>query len=240
MLLKISIVEDNEEHRKNLEQLLNEYGKNKSIVMEINTFVSGEDYQAHRKQDEDLVFLDISMGGQNGIEVAKKLRKLDNDVLIVFVTDLSQYALQGYQVSALDYILKPIDYSKLALLMDRVVRQIEKKGEQTKISIKTDQGLYILLSDDLIYVEVIDHWLVFHMANGDTMKSFGSLKNVEALLDPRQFAKCNTCYLVNMKYIKLIQGYNLYLDNIEKPILISHPRKKEFLQRFTAYLGDNA
>lgn len=239
MLLKISIVEDNEEHRKNLQHLLEEYGEQKSIVMEISGFVSGEDYLAHRKQKEDVVFLDISMAGQNGIEVAKKLRQLDSDALIVFVTDLSQYALQGYQVSALDYILKPIDYPKLSLLMDKVILRVRREEEQTKISIKTDQGLYILLSDDLIYVEVIDHWLVYHLVDGTAMKSFGSLKNVEAKLNPNEFAKCNTCYIVNMKYVKLIQGYNLYLDNIDKPILISHPRKKEFLQKFTAYLGEN-
>lgn len=125
----------------------------------------------------DVVFMDIEMPHLNGMNAAKKMRRADPDVALIFVTHLAKYALQGYEVDAVGYILKPVDYFSLHRKLKQITGRCEKEGGE-EIFVKTVSGLVRISLRTLRYVEVLDHWLVYHTAHGDH-KVYGSIARAE-------------------------------------------------------------
>lgn len=120
--MKVAIVENEEKEIKNYFQLLKQYEKEMKQKVEVLIFKNGYDFIENYKNDIDCVFMDIDMPGINGLETSKKLRELDEDVIIIFVTNLPQFAIDGYKVQALDFLLKPLDYVNLKVELNKVNR----------------------------------------------------------------------------------------------------------------------
>lgn len=121
-IMKVAIVENEEKEIKNYFQLLKQYEKEMKQKVEVLIFKNGYDFIENYKNDIDCVFMDIDMPGINGLETSKKLRELDEDVIIIFVTNLPQFAIDGYKVQALDFLLKPLDYVNLKVELNKVNR----------------------------------------------------------------------------------------------------------------------
>lgn len=232
---RVAIIEDDADYSAYLSECLGKYSIEKGVSFGIKTFTKGESFLDNYRQVYDLVFLDIDLGKGflNGMETAEKLRALDSMVLLIFVTNMPQYAPDGYNVNALDYCLKPINYSNLSVKLDKALKVLSnRKG--TPVKIKDKKGTRILSSTDIMYIEVMGHDLIFHTID-ETIESYGGLSEREAELSDSGFARCSASVLVNLSYIKGLYGDEIAVG--EELIRIGRSKKKAFLARLNSFLG---
>lgn len=233
-MLNIAIVED--EIRE--QQLLAEYIKRYFVdptKYSITVFERAETLFFDYKPTFDLILMDIELNGIDGMTAAAKIRELDASVIIVFVTNMAQYAVKGYEVSALDFVVKPLAYSDFCLKMKRVEKTLQSRTDMS-LKISDRYETHVISTNNLMYVEVSGHYLEYHTTDG-VLRGYGKIKDAETQLKKCDFMRCNNCYLVNPRFIKNVSGFSLYLtDGTE--LLISHARKKTFMQDFCEWLGE--
>lgn len=143
------------------------------------------------------------MAGINRMEFSRQIRMKNNIVKIIFITNMVPFAVDGYKVDASDFIVKPVSYYRLEASLTKITKQLNR-GD-VRILIRTRDGAYTILSSAIYYVEMIRHHTVYHTTTG-IYDATGSLKQLEELLKQNGFARCNSGYLVNLKYVTAIEG----------------------------------
>ena len=167
------------------------------------------------------------------METAQEIRKIDNLTILVFLTNFSKYAVNGYEVNAADYMLKPLDYYSFALKMHKILHMLYQNIEK-EITIMTKGLLHRFSINELFYVEINNHDLIYHL-DDETISTRGSLSEVEKSLPKNSFSRCNNCYLVNLKHVTKIKDNTVWIGKNE--LTISRPKKKMFLNDLTNYIG---
>lgn len=230
-MLSVAIVEDEHESARQLREYLDRLEAEYDEHFESTHYTDGERFLSDFRSQFDIVFMDIEMPNLNGMNAARKLRDIDQTVAVVFITNLSRYAINGYEVGAMDYILKPLDYNAFLLKIRKVISYCHSMGSKC-LKISTTTGSVRLSLNDLLYVEISKHDIIYHTAHG-TLNGYGTMKRLESDLKECGFYRCNSCYLVNMRYVKRIQEYTVTVGDCE--LSISHPRKKDFLKALDEY-----
>ena len=233
-MIKIAIVEDEKSAADELCEMLERYESANlgSDCFDIIRFENAVGFLANYRR---IIFMDIEMPGINGFDASVKLRSLDPDVILIFVTNLSQFAIKGYEVDALDFVVKPLKYYVLDLKLRRALSRlsdIRVRDEETEIPFN-DTVVKVKLSE-IVYVEIVAHKILYHTTRGN-FKAYGTLKKVEEGLNAKRFARCNSCYLVNLAFVKGINGYTVDVGN--EQLAISHAKRKEFVQAVNNYMG---
>lgn len=177
--------------------------------------------------------MDIQLPDLDGMEAAKKLRRLDSSVTLIFVTNMANFAVRGYEVDALDFIVKPVEYFSFALKLDRALERLKSTAEQ-EIFAKTENGTVRLKSSQIKYVEIMKHSIVYHTTEGD-YSAYGSLRSVEQMLPENWFVRCNSCYLVNLRYVTRVSGFTVTVGGDD--LSVSHSKKREFMKALNEYIG---
>lgn len=230
-MINVAIVEDDDLVSSQLKEFFNkisaEYGKEFSV----NIFKNAVVFLQSFKSQFDIVLMDIEMPHINGMDAAVKMREIDDIVTLIFVTNMQQYAVKGYEVKALDFIVKPVYYETFAMKINRAMREVAAR-QNDFITVKSRIGVVRIAISDLAYVEVARHNLTFHMVDG-TVEARGNISDVESELAKYHFLRCNVCYLVNPKYIKKIAGNTICI--IDRQLQISRPKKKKFLENLARY-----
>mgnify|MGYP000223073731 FL=1 len=163
------------------------------------------------------------------------MRKINTDSVLIFVTHMAQLAIKGYEVDALDFIVKPADQGSINYVLDKAMKRLEGVSNAA-FALKTSDGIVSLSTNDIIYVEVFDHNLVYHTTKGN-YDIRGRLSDVMKRLDPKRFIMCNRSYVVNLRYVSNINNDFLVVDGTQ--ISISKSHRKEILQHFSNFLGEN-
>lgn len=231
MPMNVAIVEDDQRASDTLSRHLERFGKENDIHFRVQVFPNAVLFLEHYTAEYDLVYMDIQMPMMNGMDAAMRLRELDPNVALVFVTSLTQYAVQGYEVNALSYMVKPFNYYDFAIKMTRVIRRIPPHDGED-IMVPTDMGTVRLSLEQIQYIEVQGHHLIYHTMNR-TYTQYSTLSKVEQQLAAYHFVRCNSCYLVNLQYVQGISGMMVQVG--DDMLKISQPRRKQFVKEVEAY-----
>ncbi|MBQ9265495.1 MAG: response regulator transcription factor [Bacilli bacterium] len=234
-MINIAVVEDEKVEQDRVKDLFKKIELRINEKFNISYFNNGNEFLFNFEATKfDLILMDIDLNSdKNGLEVSHEVRKSDNDVIIVFMTNLAQYAIDGYKVNAFDYIIKPILELDFITRIENAISHIKSK-KRTKILVSVSGKKVVLELKNIYYVEVLNHNLFYH-TNIGVLETRGSLKALAEELKNDGFSLCNTCYLVNLRHVEHISGYIVKVKGDE--LLISHPKKKSFVNDFTNYLG---
>ncbi len=235
-MFRIAIVEDDAHDLAHVKKYLNQYGKEKNVEFNIIEFRDGDNITADYTADYDIILMDIRLGFMDGMKTAEIIRKMDRDVVLIFITNTPQYAIQGYKVNALDYILKPISYFSFSESMNRAIKKVRDEKKDTVI-ISTKGGKTKLEVNQICYVEVRDHILEYHTAD-EIYQAKGTLHDAEIQLDPKIFFPCSRSYLINLDYVERYEGIFVYVNG--DAIQISRRMRKLFLDALNRHMnGDD-
>ena len=233
-MTKIAIVEDKNEALLALENHIARYTREKGVECSYTHFANGLFFLENYKADFDVVFMDIDMPLMNGMEAAKRLREVDGHVPLVFITDLKQYALKGYEVEAMDFLVKPVSYAAFSTMLDRVRRKMQSNVQTLLLT--TAQGVFKISVDDILYIEMQRHYVNYHLSNRQ-ISFFGSLSEEEKKLPASNFARCNSGYIVNLARVDKVQDGCVYIGGDCLPI--SRSKKASFMQSLFAFIEHN-
>lgn len=231
--MKTAIVDDDEKDLACLASHLAQFFRESGTPYTLVTFTSPVDFLAEYRPDFDFIIFDIDMPQLDGIETARLLREKDGDVLLMFVTNKPQYALDGYAVDAIDYVLKPVSYPDFRLKMQKVMRFFSQ-NVNPRLSVHTVDGIVCLNVSDICYIESRLHYLTYHTCRGD-FKTRGKLNEIEPQLTPYHFARASVSFLVNLKHVESMNGDVITVSG--DTLTVSRSKKASFLSAFTKYIG---
>ena len=225
--MNIAVVDDDFGAVANLMDYFKQFGAQADMEFNVKHFADAESFLAsYRNSEFAIVFMDIDLPNMSGIEAAHQLRFKDTSVVLLFITRMAQYAQKGYEVDALDYIVKPLRYADFCLKMRKAIN-IARSRETHSILVNTSSGAICLSTDKVMYIEVMGHQLRFYLVDR-TIEARGTLTEIEKRLSGYGFLRCNNCYLVNVRFINWVRDYQV---NVSGNLLtISRPRHRQFMK----------
>ncbi len=233
--IRIAVVEDDQASCQQVIDYLNRYQQETDMQFTVSVFNDGARLVERYSPTYDILLLDIEMKEMNGMEAARLIRKRDDNVVIVFITAAPQYAINGYEVRALSYLLKPVSWFAFSQELRKSINAVQQADKESLL-IETGNGQTRLALSDILYFESVRHTIVTHTLDGQLSFS-GTLKDLEAKLSDHHFFRSNSCYLVNLKHVMGFEDQDCVLSNNER-LRVSRPRKKAFLTALTDFVGD--
>ena len=206
--MKIAIVDDTKKDLERVNSLLERYAQNNpQSRLIVHSFDHPDDFlMAYTPDpDYDLILLDMVMPFVNGIQVAQAIRKIDDQVKIVYITISKEYAIYAFDVKAYHYLIKPVSEKALYQCLDEIRVQLDLNS-QKKLIIKDKETTHQLTLDQIAFIEVMKHRLYYHLRDGSVLTAYGSLKDLSELIlaDPG-FLRIHKSYLINLHAVRSIR-----------------------------------
>ena len=231
-MVRVAIVEDDPAFMEQLKTYLQQYGLENGASFQIKAFTDGDEIVEKYKAEYDIILMDIQMQFMDGMSAAEEIRKADEEVTIIFITNMPQFAIRGYRVSAMDYIVNPIGYYAFSQSIGRALRHLRSRQDKYLV-ISVRSGKVKLAVSDIRFIEVFDHDLVFHTLQGD-LETKGTMNAVEKELEGEPFFKCNKGCLVNLRYVDSLMGNDIQLG--QDRLQVSRSRKKGLMDALNDYM----
>lgn len=234
-MINIAIVEDDRNITAQLQAYLQKMSKEKDIEFFVTAYDDALDLLDAYKSQFDIVLMDIELPTMNGMDAAARVRAVDDDIIIIFVTYMAQFAVRGYEVRAFDFIVKPLQYFPFAAKIYNAAKETLHRRENS-ILVKTSDGIERLVVSKIKYIEISGHMMRIHMT--DRMVELRcSMTEMEEKLRPYHFLRSNVCYLLNPRFIDKISESQVIIGGTGLPI--SRPKKKDFLRELAAYFSEH-
>lgn len=233
-MIRIAIVEDEDYYVEELTRYLKQFQKEEGEEFNLTVYRDGDAITSEYKAQFDIILMDIQMKFVDGMTAAEEIRKMDSEVVIIFITNMTQYAIRGYEVDALDYVLKPVSYFAFCQKLKRAISKIKKKTS-SYLMLNVKGGVMRIEISDIYYVESSGHNLLYHTTSGNYLTT-GTMKAAEEQLLPFGFSRGNKCYLINMDHVDGIQDKCAVIKG--EKLQISRPRMNAFMQDLTKYWGE--
>jgi DNA-binding LytR/AlgR family response regulator len=234
-------VEDDDSAAETLEDCIERYGREFGMEFSVVRFASAVEF-LKKERSCDLVFMDIDLPGISGMEAAELMRAYDKTTPLIFVTNLAQYAVMGYQVNALDFIVKPVSYYSFSMRMDKAVRAMERGGHK-RLTVATRDGISVLEYWEILYIETVKHDLVYHVVGApkdeEPLHVRGSLTKLEEQLGQSSFLRISSSCIVNMDHIRSMKNGEIVLSTGER-LYASRARRRPCIEAFADYLGGSS
>jgi len=235
-MIKIAFCDDDMEVLHQMNELLDRYRVERNEDITYAAFQSPFELLTEIEKGirPDILFLDVVMPGQNGMDVAKEIRQYDMNMKIIFLTSSPEFAVESYSVGAYFYQLKPIWEESFFRLMDAVLAECEKKKKNSLI-LRSKDGITRINLQQLEYCEVLGRKLLFHLENGAVLESAGSLDDLAGqLMQYSNFFRPHRSFLVNMEYIQNISSRSIKMVN-DAEIPIPHGKCSEIKNTYMEY-----
>ena len=230
-MIRVAIVEDEAAVRDQLMGYVQRYMRQYDAQIEVTMFTDGVEILEEYRPVYDIIFLDVEMQHLDGMETASRIRALDSDVLLIFITNMAQYAIRGYEVDALDFV----PYFAFSQQLQKAAGQLARRARRY-LAVPVDGGMRRLDEASVYYIESEGHRIHFYTEDGD-FSAPGALKAWEEKLEPHGFARCNSGYLVNLAYVSSVQMNTVQVGPHQ--LQVSRPRRKAFLEALADYIGEN-
>lgn len=200
MNLKVAVVEDEDVYAEQLGNSLLFWARKNQISLEPVFFKKESAFLRAYGQTTlfDAVFLDISLPDGSGMDAAKQIRRFDSFLPIIFITRFSEYAREGYDVWAMQYLIKPAAYTDIALCMDRVI-QLKRQNGEFSFTYKSEGLLCVAACNDIYYFKSCGHYIELHSRKGDSLFR-GNINVLEKEL-PARFLRCSRSCIINLSYL---------------------------------------
>lgn len=232
-MIKVALVDDDESCIIKLKEALLVYGKENGEEFRISTYTNGLNFISEYTAEYDMVLMDIDMPHLSGMETAKLLRKVDSRVALVFVTNLAAYAIKGYEVEAVDFIIKPIDNKIFFHKLKRILSRLKTAEEVPYLMVNSKLGIAKVYITDIYYITVQGRYVMLHTRNGDISMHI-SMKEIEKKLSGYNFVRGDNSSMVNLMYVSAVTNEGAIVNGELVPA--SRNRKKALLDAFTLYL----
>lgn len=233
-MITVAIVDDEKKQSEHLKNNLKRFFRERGEEYSVALFPNGKKLLEGYTSAYDVIFMDIEMPYVDGMEVAKKIREIDEKTVIIFVTAFAQYAVNGYDVRALDFIVKPVEYFSLSVKMNKALAYLEKSRNRS-VYLKNSDEMHALFLSEIYYVESFDHSVLFHTARGN-FTEWSSLKAAEKKINSPLFVYCHRSFLVNLSFVSKIRADGIICAGDDLPFGVK--KRKEFLTKLAAYLGE--
>ncbi|WP_017471343.1 LytR/AlgR family response regulator transcription factor [Amphibacillus jilinensis] len=233
-MMRVAVVEDEINYQKQLIEYIERFEQESEESIDIETFSDGDAFINSYKAQFDLILMDIQMPLMDGMSTAEEIRKIDLEVVIIFITNMTQYAIKGYAVDALDYVLKPISYFSLSERLKRAINRM-KKREARFVTIRIKGGVRRLNISDIYYVESQKHKLVFFTKEG-ALTTIGTMKELEKELSGLPFFRGHKGFLINLEHVDGVNDSCAIVNGEEIPV--SRNRRKTFMEAVSNHWGE--
>ena len=208
-MINIAIVDDDIRSVDRIREYLDRYSVDMARSFNITAFSDGDMIVSGYNHQFDVIFMDVEMKFMDGMSAAEEIRKIDSEVVIIFITNMAQYAIRGYAVQALDYLLKPVSYFAFAQCLNKALSRRDSRGTRS-----------------------VGHTTICHVVNGE-YRLLSTMREVEDQLFDLHFFRISKSYLINLAHAENFQGDEVKLGKYSLPV--SRMRKKEFLKALTSY-----
>ena len=247
-MIEIAVCDDNEKDIRIIDKLIIEYMNKREISYLIKKYMSGEEL-LECKKNFSVIFLDIAMGeGINGIDAGKKIHSLNRRTKIIYTTSFHQYMEQAFNgVHAFAYLEKPVQKDKVFNQLDEVLHCIEEEKKHKQIlsfeiiekveERRVNTMIKEIDVEDIYYFEYVNRRILMRTKEGE-FYFIEQMKNLIDKMSDFTFASCHQSYLINMKYVKKIKGYDLYLKNGEK-LPVSQKKSAEFREKMNKFIQNS-
>ncbi|MCD7918336.1 MAG: LytTR family DNA-binding domain-containing protein [Clostridiales bacterium] len=230
---RIAIVEDDPVCARQLQDYVERYGRESETDLQTTLFPDGLDVVENYRPVWDVILMDIEMPNLDGMSAAQRIRAQDPAVVLIFITNMARFAIKGYEVDAMDFVLKPVKYPQFALKLKKALN-IAGRRSHRYLMVRDGDATRRVATDTIFYIEVISHQLHIHTAE-KTFVIRGSLQDMEEQLAGLPFVRCSHSYLVNLANVSGVKRDSLLVGGQEIPV--SRSKRKEVLQLLSDYLG---
>ena len=233
-MINIAIVDDESSYVEQLGQYFDRYISESGESIKISVFFDGDSIVHKYRSQFDIILMDVEMKFMDGMSAAEEIRKVDSEVVIIFITNMPQYAIRGYAVEALDYLLKPLSYFAFSQCLGKAINRMKNRVSKP-LTVHIKGGTVRFDAGDIYYVESRGHSMIYHTTSGD-YESTSTMKEIEDSLSDKGFFRASKWYLINLAHVDSFRDTDVILAG--NSLSVSRARKKELLEALTAYWGE--
>lgn len=232
------VLEDQESDCIRLKNYIRRYAQEYSADIETVVFQNGQDLIDHYSSDFDLLFVDIEVPGMNGLKVSEQVRTFDMLIPIIITTNMAQYAIKGYEVDALGFIVKPLPYRMFSYYLGKALikcKRNQRLKENSVLAITTSSGsMQQVYIDEIRYIVKEKNYIVYYLSSGEQIKERGAMKDVLSRFENTPLRQCSSGCLVNLRFVRQKDGNEVHLSDIS--FSIAMPYRKSFTRDLMEYV----